>query len=458
VEPPELGATDETLLDRYWDEVVLGLTEAQAALDPTDVAVIQQLHRRVRLRGTDGTFRRRLRRDLLRTPTLPVSSGPSALTPDRAWHQGAAARSSRSRNSWLAQAATVLLVIGTVALLVFAFYGRRPDQPVVIVPAVDIPVATPGATPPSDVAPPQPAAIREDTLLTVSFAADAIPRWDRAGSSLVHYRISPDSETTWDEPGVLRVEYVVAGTYTVRSDGPTQIVRVGGAGAPEAIPAATPVDLGPGDALVVPFETASDYTNQGEIPIDLVQWRLHEDDGRGDRTPIGWQSANADLRPGVVLPVGPTTLRLRRVELAPDTERPAVSGVLQMGVTLPTIGVSATPNGVIGHSNDGRIISVGSRPAVVYVLTLDPTASGNDAVDGVGVVGEQPETSDVVSVAPVGTRTLMPEGGGQRHLAWQGRSPRVSRGRTRYARPNQRRWSPCGAQSPATNERGLARG
>ena len=79
---------------------------------------------------------------------------------------------------------------------------------------------------------------------------------------------------------MLRVEYVVAGTYTVRSDGPTQIVRVGGAGTPEAIPAATPVDLGPGDALVVPFETASDYTNQGEIPMDLVQWRLHEDGGR----------------------------------------------------------------------------------------------------------------------------------------------------------------------------------
>ena len=133
MEPPELGATDETLLDRYWDEVVLGLAGTDAGLDPTDMAAIQQLHRHVRLRGTDGTFGRRLRRDLLRTPTLPVSSGPSAFTPDRTWQQGATPRSSGSRSSWLTQAVAVLLLIGTVVLLVFAVYGRRPDQPVVIV-------------------------------------------------------------------------------------------------------------------------------------------------------------------------------------------------------------------------------------------------------------------------------------------------------------------------------------
>src|SRR4051794_12236026 len=82
---PESGARHDERLDRYWDEVVLGLPGAETGLDPADVAAIHRLRRDVHLPGISATFRRQLRRDLMRTPSLPVSSGPRAFSLDGAW-------------------------------------------------------------------------------------------------------------------------------------------------------------------------------------------------------------------------------------------------------------------------------------------------------------------------------------------------------------------------------------
>jgi sugar lactone lactonase YvrE len=54
----------------------------------------------------------------------------------------------------LAHVATILILLGTLTLLYIGFVRTRPSEPVVIVPAVEVPVATPAATPGPDKATP----------------------------------------------------------------------------------------------------------------------------------------------------------------------------------------------------------------------------------------------------------------------------------------------------------------
>jgi hypothetical protein len=98
-------------------------------------------------------------------------------------------------------------------------------------------------------------------------------------------------------PG-LCVHYVLDGTLTVRAEGTAQVLRAGADSTMEDVPAATEVVLGPDDT-----------------------WLLHHD---------------APFPPGVDVPTGPATLRIRPVELPVDGRLSAPADGLQYGVTLLT--------------------------------------------------------------------------------------------------------------------------
>lgn len=151
-------------LDRFWDAMADdGAAERPEDVDEVFAATIYRLAEMGDLPGL-AVARARVWSNLSRRGTshhlgasLPF---PARAPADERPMDGQKTRTDGRRTrgaSWravpggvprtLAHAATILLLIGTLALLYVATRGMRPDRPVVIVPAIDVPTPMPGATP-----------------------------------------------------------------------------------------------------------------------------------------------------------------------------------------------------------------------------------------------------------------------------------------------------------------------
>jgi hypothetical protein len=228
------------------------------------------------------------------------------------------------------------------------------------------------------VAPATPAPSRpEQELLDLPIPEELIPRGDSLGSGLGHETIPPGTTATWDLPA-LHVEYVIGGTFTVRSTGPMQIVRAGGGGELESVRSGTDVTLGPGDAMIAPRETTSDYTNPGPTAAEILTWNMHEGaSGTTSVPPNEWVSHDVDVSPQPPLPPGPGRLRLRRIELVPKEELAPRPGTQQFAVTLPENAAGTPRPGSIERRitrSGAAFRNFGSEPVTVYVVTLEPAA------------------------------------------------------------------------------------
>lgn len=262
----------------------------------------------------------------------------------------------------LAMLATAALVLLTLGASYVAFQrshtGRESGQSV------------------SMLAPGRPA---EETLLDLAIPREMIPRGDAPGSGFIHYTLPPGTTTTWDSPA-LRIEYVLAGGYTVRSQGPMQVVRAGGSVEPASIPTGTETTLGPGDAMIAPRETTSIYITSGSDPVELLFWEVNEgEQAMTDPTPSGWITYDVDLNHQPPLPMGAGRLRLRRIELAAEEELAPPPGTLQLAVTLPENTAGTPTAGHLEHrveASGAAIRNSGPTPTTVYVITLEPAAAG----------------------------------------------------------------------------------
>jgi len=169
------------------------------------------------------------------------------------------------------------------------------------------------------------------------------------------------------------VEYVIAGTYTVRAESAIRVVRADGA--EEEIPAGVDAVLTPGDALISRNETVVEGANTGDVPVELLNWVLLAAGGFGGHALPGWASHNADVQGELVLPPGSAAVRLTTIELHPGTPVPLPSdGSLAFVVTLPT---NALGTPVLSAYRDGDG-AIGGRLNVstVYLLTVSWTGVG----------------------------------------------------------------------------------
>ena len=259
--PPEIDEGRDDGIDRFWDQIVQNPSHPAGELDPADAATMRHLHAFDDRPGPNRDFRKRLRADLMHAHAIPVSSDPRSPFPLNQ-HTGHPQRASAvspprvgRRGGWaLIQLATAALLLLTLGL---GYLALRPSTP------PDLRLAA------------LPVLTAEETLLDLPIPADMIPRGDPLGSSLAHYTLPPDTTTTWDVRQ-MRVDYVSSGTYTVRSEGSVQIVRAGGIDELASVPSGTEITLGPGDAMIAPRETTSDYTNPGPDPAELLTWGVNE--------------------------------------------------------------------------------------------------------------------------------------------------------------------------------------
>ena len=89
----------------------------------------------------------------------------------------------------------------------------------------------------------------EETLAEITLPAEAVPATIYSGQN--HYTIPPGSSGRWEPSSFSptcctgpRLNYVLEGTYTVRGDGPMQVLR-SGAAQWEDVPAGTEICWSP---------------------------------------------------------------------------------------------------------------------------------------------------------------------------------------------------------------------
>ena len=272
----------------------------------------------------------------------------------------------------LATAALVLLaVIGGVFALGRGLPGRQANAPMLPALVIGTPVSpAPGS------------AVAEETLLAVTLPAALLPQGDRVAAEISHVTSPPESTGTWraidgvDQPG-LRILFVMDGTLTLRADGPAQVVRAEGAETLGDVPTGIAVTLHTGDTWLGRNETPWEAVNPSATPAELLLWAVANlEDPTAlalNRTPGTWELRNyVATPPGVTVPLAPATLRIRLVALPVKSRLAAPLNGLQSGLPVfanaegtPVVGPS------IGNLPDGRVVNIGRKPALGYVVTLE---------------------------------------------------------------------------------------
>lgn len=186
--------------------------------------------------------------------------------------------------------------------------------------------------------------------------------------------ISPDQETNWTAtlgaccPGP-RIEHVLSGTYRVRAEGPTQVLRAGRLDDPEDVAAGVEVLLEAGDTRITRSEDAFVATNSGSDPVELLLGAI----GPGEPVPVDWSFGAQDWELSLTLPAGETVLRLLEVTLAADETYPLPAGAIDQ------LAIALEDTGTLGLLGGGKLRNLGSTPLAVYVLSLEPAALENGA-------------------------------------------------------------------------------
>jgi hypothetical protein len=174
------------------------------------------------------------------------------------------------------------------------------------------------------------------------------------------------------------------GMLTLRAEGSALVVRSDGAGTLQDVPMGTEVTLHPGDTWIGRNETRWEALNSGAAPANLLLWALAnlEDPAAMalNRTPGTWELRNFFATPpGVTVPMAPTTLQIRLVDLPVKSRLAAPEDGLQYALPVlanaegtPVVGPS------IGNLPDGRVVNIGRKPARGYVVTLESVPEAGD--------------------------------------------------------------------------------
>jgi hypothetical protein len=383
--PPEYDEDMDKAVDRFWDQLAQGRPSAAGDLDPADAATIRYLHTFDDRPGPGRDFTQRLREDLMHAhmhahsiPGLPhpgIRPLPHELARRRQLAQGQGGRAL----AWLATAALLLL---TLVSAYFAFGPPRADrmarleQPTVAAPAL---IATPATPAPSPTA---------EGLLVEFTLPQGIPGEIIAGMNA--YTIPPGSTGRWEPTSLSatcctgpRLNYIVDGEYTVRSEGPMRLLRGGGTGPPEEIPAGTEIVLGPGDALLSEMGDPFEASNAGATPVVILDGGLFAGNPGTDPIPAEssgrpvwvYQDQDIMLAP-LAVPPGPVALRVQQATLEPGDVRPRPPGaILQLAVTLERDSLVLTESA--SNERPFDVSSFEQEPVTIYALILAPVPAGD---------------------------------------------------------------------------------
>jgi hypothetical protein len=377
-----------TALGRFWDEFLHGRPASPGDLDSSLAETVRHLHARDDVPGADAAFTAHLSAQLEDQmnamhfsnvrPADTFSLSVNGRDPARAvWPPLLAGGSDRRRGWPVTPLVSAALVLLTFVFAFFAFGPPRHDAQDERLTGPPSAVATPAT--------PSPSATNDETLVTVTVPAGALPAEVVAG--LNHYTVAPGSEATWDWTccSGVRLDYILEGTYAVTSAGPMQLRRAGSATDWEDVRPGTEVVLEPGDALLSRMEDSFDAVNFSSSVVNLLDVVLlvgnpGEDPVPHERSGLAAWEYN-DLVDGqdiwlapVSVPAEPMTLRLRQTSIDATSELAAPSdSIMQLAISLDEGAVSST-------QEDFAIKNYGPDPIAIYALTLEPAGGTHTAM------------------------------------------------------------------------------
>jgi hypothetical protein len=357
-------------LDRYWDATLRGEAPARpGGIDEISAAIIARLREPTESRYL-ADAQQRVRQQVVESTTTvrpPVIPSPESDLENRERMSRLNVRG--APRTVLILAATILLALG-VALAIDILREPNPDRgggPVIHAPATPSPEASPS-----------------DTVFEITLPAEAIPHTNARFIALEHDTISPGADAHWTPywgTGPY-MEFVVSGSFTARIEADTQVLRADGTR--EAVPASADVILGQGDTLISRNEYPMETINTGTAPAETLIWVFIDDpgdhfsgrtgqDGRIGRgfTLISDFQGDMPNLPGDLpdLP-GAVTMRLQRLELAPDEPVYPPTGEVHLALTM-----DITTESVL-RAGDGTYFKAsnikGEPTTVVYLLTVIP--------------------------------------------------------------------------------------
>lgn len=372
-------------LGHFWDALLQGRPAEPGDLDPSLAETVRHLHARDDVPGADADFTAKLSAQLedqmlamqpsqIRpTPPIKVSDLPSVngRIPARSVWPPLLAAAPAQRRAWpvshFVSAALVLLSLAVAFIALGVPRQTGSDNRLTGPPAAVLAPATPS-----------PSAASDETLVTVTIPAGALPTEVVAG--LNHYTVAAGSQGTWDWTcctGV-RLNYMLDGTYAITGTGPMQVRRAGSVETWQEVVPGTEVVLKPGDALLSRMEDGFDGANTGAAPAELLDMVLFAGSPIDDPVPYdasgtaSWRVVDQDiwLLP-VTVPQEHLTLRLRQTSIEAVSELPPPEGaIIQLAVSPDEGAVPST-------QEDFGIKNFGPDPIGIYALTLEP--AGSDA-------------------------------------------------------------------------------
>jgi hypothetical protein len=357
----------------FWDALVLGQDTADLDVDADLSAAIRHVHD---LGATPPTSARE--RVWRAVQTAANASQPESEAPVQPSFLLGVSRSAVSaattrppsfawgtRTRWaLVQMLTALLVLATLGVSFFVLgSGRSPFAQVSGVPALILAPATPV---------PEEQATR--SLAAITLPTGAIP--SQIGGGLSHFTIPAGTSSSTDSTWVstcctgLRLDYVLTGSFTMRNEGPVQLLPAG-TSAWETITAKTEITLNRGDAILLRMQDAFAAENANTTPVELVEGVLFEGMVNDDPIPHGWVYHDQDIISRLIpVPSGPVALRLHEATLDPGAALPLPPGaVLQLAVTLDE-------QATVGTRGDFDKRNLGKAPVALFVMTLEPAEVG----------------------------------------------------------------------------------
>ena len=380
-----------TSLGRYWDGLLHGLPADRDTPDPALAETVRQLHARDDAPGADAAFAAQLLANLedrmnttygdLRTPSEPIRLSMMPSMNGRTLNSlpGLPLPGRKFSLFWgwpRTHLATAALVVFTLTFAYLAFgppRSGRQDNLLAGIAAVSTP-ATPTA-----------ATTGEETVLEIAVPAGAVPAKIYSGQN--HYTIPPGSSGRWEPTRFSatcctgpRLNYVLEGTYTLRSEGPVQ-VRRSDAERWEDVPAGTEIVLEPGDALLSWMNDSFDAVNASSDPVELLDGILFDGEMTTDPIPQepsgrpAWSFHDQDIMlTQQPVPSEPVILRLQKTTLPKGGVLPRPPGaILQLAVSLDAGDVVTTENP--HNPNPFELRNVGGEPATIYVLSLEPAGT-----------------------------------------------------------------------------------
>jgi sugar lactone lactonase YvrE len=235
-----------------------------------------------------------------------------------------------------------------------------------------------------------------ETLVTLTIPAEAIPTGEKV-VSLGRWTWTTDASASvptgaW-QAGII-ADYVLSGSFSVRSGGETLVVRTGTGGAAEQLAPETEITLGQGEAVAYLHDEESwEFRNAGSMPGLAVSAGILSTatpPAAGTETENGLHLVTlGETEPGAWDASGPVRLSLWRTVLPAGATIPApAAGTLQ--IVGPDTGEETAP-GLVTSPN-GATSNDGPDPIPVLGLTLGSTGTAGIAVaqdaapEGVSVV------------------------------------------------------------------------